>query len=241
MWVETFRGLQVTQFAPLVKAVRERGGDGTLRGRPRSLSLSLAERVLLVAVYYRTNLTGRRLGPLFGVSSSMVCRVIQRLGPPLAIEPVSRPADAADRLWIVGGTLVPARDRRVGASSRHHRFSANVRLIVGRSGPAGHCEGVTMLGDGAYLNAGMAVQPQTPRTAAAERRGRGQRGAPQGPRPRGAGDRPDEELQDPARLLPAGRRSPSRGPGCRPHAQPRSRVMSRHSLARCRLPSLSLG
>ncbi|WP_346185939.1 transposase family protein, partial [Streptomyces osmaniensis] len=72
VWVETFTGLRVAQFARLLKVVRERGGNGTLRGRP--WSLPLAERVLMVAVYYRTNLTMRQLGPLFGVSSSTVCR-----------------------------------------------------------------------------------------------------------------------------------------------------------------------
>ena len=179
MWVETFTGLQVTQFARLLKVVRERGGNGTLRGRP--WSLPLAERVLVVAVYYRTNLTMRQLGPLFGVSSSTVCRVIQRLGPLLAIEPVSRPADAPERLWIVDGTLIPLRDRKVAASSRNYRLSVNVQVVVDAdtrlviaaarpvpgttadahawraSGLSRHCEGVTVLGDGAYLNCGMAI------------------------------------------------------------------------------------
>jgi hypothetical protein len=90
----------------------------------------LAERVLLVAVYYRTNLTMRQFAPLFGVSPATVCRVIQRLGPLLSLEPARAPADAAERLWIVDGTLVPVRDRRVGASSRNYRFSANVQVIV---------------------------------------------------------------------------------------------------------------
>ncbi|QWA26578.1 transposase [Streptomyces sp. JCM17656] len=171
--------MQVAQFARLLKVVRERGGNGTLRGRP--WSLPLAERVLMVAVYYRTNLTMRQLGPLFGVSSSTVCRVIQKLGPLLALEPVARPADAADRLWIVDGTLVPVRDRQVGASSRNYRFSANVQVIVDAdtrlviaaarpvpgttadahawraSGLAQHCQGMTVLGDGAYLNCQMVV------------------------------------------------------------------------------------
>nr|WP_107912430.1 transposase family protein [Streptomyces chartreusis] len=173
LWVETFTGLRVTQFSGLLKVVRERGGNGTLRGRP--WSLPLAERVLIVAVYMR------QLGPLFGVSSSTVCQVIQRLGPLLALEPVSRPADAADRLWIVDGTLIPVRDRRVAASSRNYRFSADVQVIVDvdtrlviatarpvpgitadahawrASGLSRHCQGVTVLGDGAYLNCGMAV------------------------------------------------------------------------------------
>ncbi|MEU2625276.1 transposase family protein [Streptomyces sp. NPDC007157] len=179
LWVETFTGLRLTQFSGLLKVVRERGGNGTLRGRP--WSLPLGERVLLVAVYYRTNLTMRQLGPLFGVSSSTACRVIQRLGPLLTIEPVRRPTDAADRMWIVDGTLIPLRDRSVAASSRNYRFSANVQVIVDAdtrlviaaarpvpgttadahawraSGLSRHCEGVTVLGDGAYLNCGMAV------------------------------------------------------------------------------------
>ncbi|MFF4576445.1 transposase family protein [Streptomyces sp. NPDC001410] len=179
VWVEIFTGLRMTQFSGLLKVVRERGGNGTLRGRP--WSLPLAGRVLMVAVYYRTNLTMRQLGPLFDVSSSTVCRVIQRLGPLLALEPASRPADTADRLWIVDDTLVPVRDRGVGASSRNYRFSANVqvivdaetRLVIAAARPvpgttadahawrasrlSEHCQGLTVLADGAYLNCGTAV------------------------------------------------------------------------------------
>ncbi len=126
--VETFTGLRLAQFERLLKAVRDRGGNGTLRGRP--WCLSLAERVSVVAVYYRTNLSKRQLRPLFGISSSTVCRVIQRLAPLLALEPVSRPGDAVDRLWIVDGTLIPVRDRKVGSSSRNYRFSVNVQVIA---------------------------------------------------------------------------------------------------------------
>ncbi|WP_406292614.1 transposase family protein [Streptomyces sp. NBC_00624] len=179
LWVETFTGLRMRQFDGLLKAVRERGGDGPRIGRP--WCLPLADRVLLVAVYYRTNLTMRQLAPLFGVSPATVCRVIQRLGPVLAIEPVRRPADATDRLWIVDGTLIPVRDRQVGASSRNRRFSANVQVIIDaatklviatarpapgnradarvwrESGLAEHCRDVTVLGDGAYINTGLVV------------------------------------------------------------------------------------
>ncbi|RLV01323.1 IS5/IS1182 family transposase [Streptomyces griseocarneus] len=179
VWVETFTGLRVSQFARLLRVVRERGGNGTLMGRP--WSLPLAERVLVVAVYYRTNLTMRQLAPLFGVSPSTVCRVIRRLGPLLAIEPVSCPAGAADRLWIVDGTLLPVRDRSVAASSRNYRFSANVQVIVDAdtrlviaaarpvpgttadahawraSGLGRHCQGVTVLGDGACTKCGMVI------------------------------------------------------------------------------------
>ncbi|MFF7747606.1 transposase family protein [Streptomyces sp. NPDC007960] len=179
VWVETFTGLRAGQFERLLRVVRERGGDGPRVGRPWALPLS--ERVLLVAVYYRTNLTMRQVAVLFGVSTAGVCRVIQRLGPLLALEPV-RPAESAvERLWIVDGTLIPVRDRRVAASSRNYRFSANVQVIVdadtrlvvatGRpvpgttadarawraSGLAASCEGVTVLGDGAYISTGLIV------------------------------------------------------------------------------------
>ncbi|GHF12032.1 hypothetical protein GCM10014715_79720 [Streptomyces spiralis] len=179
VWVETFTGLRADQFGRLLRAVRERGGEGCGWGRP--WRLPLAERVLLVAVYYRTNLTMRQMAPLFGVSPATVCRVIQRLGPLLALEPARASADTADRLWIVDGTLVPVRDRKIGASSRNYRFSANVQVIVDAdtrlvvaaarpvpgttadakawrdSGLAEHCRGVTVLGDGAYINTGLIV------------------------------------------------------------------------------------
>nr|WP_240653699.1 transposase family protein [Streptomyces sp. AcE210] len=67
---------------------------------------ALADRVLVVAVYYRTNLAMRQLAPLFGCSPVRVCRVIQRLRPLLAIEQSVRPADVVERLWIVDGTLI---------------------------------------------------------------------------------------------------------------------------------------
>ncbi|MFP1662263.1 helix-turn-helix domain-containing protein, partial [Streptomyces cavourensis] len=107
LWVETFTGLRMGRFEKLVKAVRERGGNGPGGGRP--WCLPLADRVLLVAVYYRTNLTMRQLAPLFGISPATVCRVIQRLRPLLAIEPAPRPVADVERLWIVDGTLVPVR------------------------------------------------------------------------------------------------------------------------------------
>ncbi|MEU5288552.1 transposase family protein [Streptomyces sp. NPDC020755] len=179
LWVETFTGLRMRQFDRLLKVVRERGGNGPGGGRP--WCLPLADRVLLVAVYYRTNLTMRQLAPLFGCSPATVCRVIHRLRPLLAIEPAARPADAVDRLWIVDGTLIPVRDRKVGASSRNYRFSANVQVIIDadtklviatarpvpgntadakawrESGLADMCQGVTVLGDGAYINTGLVV------------------------------------------------------------------------------------
>lgn len=53
-----------------------------------------------MAVYYRTDLTMRQLAPLFAVSPATVCRVIQRLGPLLALESVRAAQEAVERLWI---------------------------------------------------------------------------------------------------------------------------------------------
>jgi hypothetical protein len=195
-------------------------------GPEEYLSLAEAGEVFAVApeaarIDYRTNLTMRQLAPLFGVSPATVCRVIQRLGPVLAIEPARASQDAAERLWIVDGTLVPVRDRKVGASSRNYRFSANVQVIVDAetrlvvatarplpgntadakawrdSGLSAHCEGVTLIGDGAYINTGLVVPQRTPGATPAEGLGGGQRAASQGPCPRRAHLLPQEELQDP--------------------------------------------
>ncbi|GAA2230397.1 hypothetical protein GCM10010104_24710 [Streptomyces indiaensis] len=57
MWMETFTGVPMGRFEKLLRVVRERRGNGPGGGRP--WCLPLAERVLLVAVYYRTNLTMR--------------------------------------------------------------------------------------------------------------------------------------------------------------------------------------
>jgi len=179
VWIEVFTGLRADRFARLLRAVRERGGEHPRRGRP--WRLPLAERVLLVAVYYRTNLTMRQLAVLFGVCPATVCRTIQQVGPLLSLEPAPRPEGAVERLWIVDGTLIPVRDRTVSASSRNYRFSANVqvvidadtRLVVATAPPvAGNvadahafrdtglaevCSGMTVLADGAYGGTGLVI------------------------------------------------------------------------------------
>ena len=66
-WVPVFTGLTVRQFDKLVVVVAAGGGEQT--GTGRRWGLSLADRVLLVAVYYRTNVTSRQVALLFGISS----------------------------------------------------------------------------------------------------------------------------------------------------------------------------
>jgi len=53
----------------------------------------------------------RRLAPLFGVSKSTADRIIDHLGPMLALQPRKR--FAKDAVLIVDGTLVPTRDHAI--------------------------------------------------------------------------------------------------------------------------------
>ncbi len=116
-WIFPFTGLQPSEFRTLVRLVAERGGDGIADRRPgRQWALDLPDRVLLVADYWRTNLTMRQIGPLFRVSHSAAHRVIDTPGPLLALAPGRR--RRVDRITIVDNTLVPTRDRRLAAPSK---------------------------------------------------------------------------------------------------------------------------
>jgi hypothetical protein len=124
-WIEPFSGLTEVQFARLVALVRRRDGD-VQRGRPWRLPLE--DRALLVATYWRTNLTLRQTAPLFGVSKSAADRIVDHLAPLLAISPARRPRK--DTVYIVGGTLMPTRDRSMAASSRNYRCSTNLQVVI---------------------------------------------------------------------------------------------------------------
>ncbi len=84
--------------------------------------------MLLVAAYWRTNLTLRQLGPLFGASKSAADRVINHLGPLLALRPRRR--FRKDTVLIVDGTLVPTRDHTVAEQSKNYRYSTNHQVIT---------------------------------------------------------------------------------------------------------------
>jgi hypothetical protein len=128
-WIAPFTGLNAAQFRKLVRLVAARGGDAIADGRPgRQWALDLPDRVLLVAAYWRTNLTMRQLGPLFGVSHSAAHRVIDTIGPLLALAPVRR--RRIDQVAIVDGTLVPTRDHRLAAPSKNYRYSANLQVAI---------------------------------------------------------------------------------------------------------------
>src|SRR4051812_15058132 len=127
--IHPFTGLRPAQFRKLVRLVAHRGGEAIADGRPgRPWALDLPDRVLLVAAYWRTNLTMRQLGPLFGISHSAVHRVIDTLGPLLALAPVRRHGHG--QVAIVDGTLVPTRDHRLAARSKNYRYSTNLQVAI---------------------------------------------------------------------------------------------------------------
>ena len=102
-----FTGLSLRQFRLLVRIVAGRGGEQT--GTGRRWSLPLADRVLLIAVYYRTNLTPRQVALLFGVSKSAAHRVVDHLAPLLALAPVAR-RHSPDTVLIVRADGEPFAD-----------------------------------------------------------------------------------------------------------------------------------
>lgn len=108
-WIPPFSGLSPRQFGKLITALRREGADPVRRGRP--WGVPLADRVLLVAAYWRTNLTLRQPAPLFGVSKSAADRIIDHLGPALA--PQQRKRFRTGTVLIAEGTLVPTRDHSI--------------------------------------------------------------------------------------------------------------------------------
>lgn len=125
-WIVPFTGLSPRQFTKLVTTLCRTGVDTARRGRP--WSLSLADRALLVTTYWRTNMTMRQLAPLFGISKSSADRVIDHLGPILALQPRRR--FARDAVLIVDGTLVPTRDHAIAEPSKNYRYSTNHQVVI---------------------------------------------------------------------------------------------------------------
>jgi hypothetical protein len=176
-WIAPFTGLSPRQFGKLVTVLRREGADAVRKGRPWSLPLD--DRALLVAAYWRTNLTMRQLAPLFGVSKSAADRIIDHLGPKLALQPRKR--FAKDTVLIVDGTLVPTRDHSIAEQSKNYRYStahqvvidADTRLVVvvGRplpgnrhdsrgweeSGAKAAVRTTTTIADGGYQGTGLAI------------------------------------------------------------------------------------
>ncbi|MFH8626536.1 transposase [Streptomyces vietnamensis] len=125
-WITPFTGLSPRCFSKLVTMLRCDGADVVRRGRPWSLPLE--DRVLLVTTYWRTNLTMRQIALLFGVSKSAAGRIIDHLGPKLALRPRKR--FRKDTVLIVDGTLVPTRDHTIAERSKNYRYSTNHQVVI---------------------------------------------------------------------------------------------------------------
>ncbi|MBH0246110.1 transposase [Streptomyces cavourensis] len=125
-WIAPFSGLSPRAFGKLVTVLRRAGADTARKGRPWSLLLE--DSILLVTAYWRTNLTMRQLAPLFGVSKSAADRIIDDLGPMLALQPRKR--FAKDTVLIVDGILVPTRDHSVAERSKNYRYSTNHQVVI---------------------------------------------------------------------------------------------------------------
>jgi hypothetical protein len=219
-WIAPFTGLSPRQFGKLITALRREGADPVRKGRPWSLPLE--DRVLLVAAYWRTNLTLRQLAPLFGVSKSAADRIIDHLGPALSLQ--QRKRFRKDTVLIVDGTLVPTRDHTIAEQSKNYRYSTNHQVVidadtrlvvaVGRpvAGNRNDCKawelsgakdavGKTTVHRGRRLPGYRPGHPAPPRERADRTpglEGGTQRLPPQSPCPRGARLRPDEGLADPS-------------------------------------------
>jgi hypothetical protein len=176
-WIEPFTGLSSRCFGKLVTAVRRETSGELKRGRPWGLPLE--DRNLLVAAYWRTNLTMCQIAALFGISKSAADRMIDHLGPLLALQPRKR--FRKHTVLIVDGTLVPTRDHTVAEQSKNYRYStahqvvidADTRLVVvvGRPLPGNRHDsrgweesgakaavGKTMtLADGGYQGTGLVI------------------------------------------------------------------------------------
>jgi Transposase DDE domain/Helix-turn-helix of DDE superfamily endonuclease len=125
-WIAPFTGLSPRCFGKLVTAVRRGTSAELQRGRPWGLPLE--DRILLVAAYWRTNLTMRQLAPLFGISKSAADRIIDHLGPLLALQPRKR--FRKDTVLIADGTLVPTRDHTVAEQSKNYRYSTARQVVI---------------------------------------------------------------------------------------------------------------
>lgn len=123
------------QFNCLIDSLRDYAVD-TGRGRPWSLELE--DRVLLVAVYYRTNMTMRQMAKWFGISAATVCRIVAHLGPYFALERTAQPPLTDERIWDVNGEFVASKECPLGIECQHYApvsLESGTRLIVSKAHP----------------------------------------------------------------------------------------------------------
>lgn len=257
-WIAHFTGLSPRQFGKLVTVLRSAGAEAVRRGRPWSLPLE--DRALQVAAYQRTNLTMRQLAPPFGVLKSAADRIIDHLGPMLALQ--SHKRFAKDTALILEGTLVPARDHTIAERSKSYRYSTNhqvvidadtgLAVVVGRplagnrndckaweeSGAKAAVGSTPTMADGGYLGTGLVIPHR--RERGAERTPGLDGGAQQVPQAGSGPGRarlcPYEDLENPPGLPPQGRRRSPRHARHRPDAQPRPRRIDLPAVQQLTMP-----
>lgn len=83
---------------------------------------------MLDAAYWQKNLTLRQLTPLLGVSKSTADRIVDHLGPALALQ--QRKRFRRDAVLIVDGTLVPTREHGIAEQSKNYRYSTNHQVVI---------------------------------------------------------------------------------------------------------------
>ncbi|WCD86766.1 hypothetical protein KPP03845_103125 [Streptomyces xanthophaeus] len=138
-WTAPFTGLSPREFRKLMTVLRREGADTVRPGRPWSLSLE--DRVLLVAAYWRTNLTLRQIAPLFGVSKSAAENYRHSTNHQVVV-------DAHTRLVVAVGIPVPGNrnDCKAWAES-------GAEAAVGRT---------TTIADGGYPGTGLVIPHRRP-------------------------------------------------------------------------------
>jgi hypothetical protein len=114
----------------------------------------------------------RQFAPAFGISKSAADRIVDRLGPLLALHPRKR--FRKDTVPIVDGTLVPTRDHTVAERSKNYRYSTNHQVVVDADTvawswwSAGHCRATATTarhGRNPARRPPSAGQPQSPTAA----------------------------------------------------------------------------
>ncbi len=205
--------------------------------------------MLLVATYWRTNLTMRQLAAVFGVSKSAAARVIEDLGPALGLRPRVRFPRGA--VLIVDGTLVPTRDHEVAAPSKNYRYSTNHQVVIdadtelvvalGRplpgnrndcrayaeSGAEHACRNAVVIADGGYQGTSAIIpHRRVPGRDLPEWKQAHKRLPSAGPCPCRAHLRPHEDLEDSAGLPLTRQRCCCRDGRSRHAGQPRPRPLT---------------
>lgn len=158
--IRDWTGLGGRCFAEAVARLWQAHPD---RRRGRPWSLDFTDRVLLVALHLRTNLTERQLAHLFSTTDSTVDRVVHDLAPSLAALLGPAPTDRRE-MWVVDGTLVPVRDHSRSTCSKNYRRSANIQVVtrrrdrkvvvIGKAWPGNRHDSVVFRGDMTERTAG---------------------------------------------------------------------------------------